>query len=495
MIKLPANGSRLANCLLVGCGMLVGGTFVWVAHPRARTRPEALAHEPAALRASSGGAEERATLRTAAPPTAAATAVSEGPNAVTVATSLLDPRERARALHDLGAALARTDLEQALREAMNLERPQDRLDFLRGVFGVWAESDPEAALAYARRNLAAGMIQTEMISLAVNKWGATNPHDAWVWVSQNLSGPLREQALTDLMIGWTRRDPAGAAAWLASTAVTSQALYAATATTWAEQDRHGALDWADRLKIPHIRSAALTAAVLESARQDPAETAQVVTPKLESEPNAPELATVLADVWGTDDPAATARWVETLPPGPVREQAAGTLANVWATQDIEGAIAWSASLEDSPMRRQVIAHLGTVLGALEPNRAIAWLATLSPVEAAGALDGTFNAWAATDAVGLYQWIADAPNTLLADQARRSLGDVITQEDMFGAMDLALTIQSDALRENTLARYFRLWQRQDPASADEWMMLYGPTLDGSARVRLQAEQKRGTPPRE
>lgn len=484
-MNFPANGSWSANALLVVVGIALGGGIVLSLIPDVSDFPPTTT-ETRKFALERIRSIDQAEVSPQSPEYPKGTDIA--PQSLTSICTLRDPLKRAAALRERGAQQAQVDIAQALREGLDLDRPQDQLDYYRGVYGEWAEIDPEAALMHARRHFESGQLQSEVISLAVNKWGADNPHDAWVWVDQNLTGPLREQAMTDLVIGWTRRAPANAADWLASTGVTSSALYTAAAMTWAEQDPEASLAWTASLPSTKASKSALNAVALEWARQDPQTAAAALDPYLKTANNGPELATILADVWGTSDPASTATWIETLPAGSVREQAAGTLATIWATHDIDAALAWVDTLESAPMREQVIAHLGTALGGLEPGRALDWLLSLPSDEAANGITGALNSWAATDAMGLYAWINDASDPQIADLARRSLGDVITQEDMFGAMDLALGITDDQLRENTLARYYRYWRKDDLASADEWFMLYGSSLDESSRLRLEAMQR-------
>ena len=119
------------------------------------------------------------------------------------------------------------------------------------------------------------------------------------------------------------------------------------------------------------------------------------------------LAAAIADIWGTTNPAAAADWIQSLPSGPGKDEAAATLATVWAASDIEAATAWSGSLADASVRRQAITHIGTLWGAMEPDKALAWLGSQPQELATEGYAGAYNSWAATDAVGLGEWIAEA----------------------------------------------------------------------------------------
>ncbi|MEZ5276070.1 MAG: hypothetical protein R3F07_06810 [Opitutaceae bacterium] len=388
-------------------------------------------------------------------------------------------------LRRAGAEAAANDIAGSLRDGLSISRTQDRLDYYRGVVGEWSETDPEAAANHVHHDFDPGLIQTELISLAVHKWGADNPRDAWVWTEEHLSGPIREQSQADLMIGWTRRNPSLAAAWLTDSGLQSRLLLTTVATTWAEQDAESAAQWADSLPSESASRASTLAVAAEWARQDPPTAADYFSPDI-SATEGVDLATVIADIWGTSDPAATAAWIDELAPGKVRDQAASTLASIWATRDIEAAVAWSNTIDDPTTRSQVISHLGTTWGAMDPDKAIGWLSTLPMDEARVGLVGAFNSWAATDPREMREWVQTTDASTIADLGRRSLADVVSQDDILTSLDLAMGIGSIDERSDAVSRFFRLWRKVDDVSAQEWYRAIEPALTAELRTRLQQD---------
>jgi len=398
-----------------------------------------------------------------------------------------DASVRSDLLRQAGADGARNDIRSALEAGIEIKRLQDRLDYHRGLFAVWSEIDPEGALAHAKRSFNAGLMQSEVIGLVVNKWAATDPQDARVWTEQNLTGPLRERALTDLMVGWTRRSPDLASNWVTQSGSGSQPLLSAVGTTWAEQDPKAAAVWAMGLPYSNSRKTATVAVAVEWSRQDPESAADFFVEEVAG-PEGMDIATVIADVWGTSDPASTANWVESLPEGAVKDQAAGVLATVWATRDVDAASLWSATIENDSMRQQVIAHLGTTWGALEPDRAIEWLASLPLQDAETGLKGAFNSWGVVDRSGMMDWVESAEASTIVDQARRSLADVVSQDDILSAIDLSMGISDETTRIDAVARYFRHWRKVDDASAQEWLNEVWSEAPLGLQDRLEREQK-------
>jgi hypothetical protein len=170
----------------------------------------------------------------------------------------------------------------------------------------------------------------------------------------------------------------------------------------------------------------------------------------------------------------------------VRDQAASTLATIWATRDIEAAAVWSDTIDDPSTRSQVISHLGTSWGALEPDDAIAWLSTLSLEEAQTGLVGAFNSWGAVDPRGMRDWIENTDPSVISDLGRRSLADVLSQDDILTSLDLAMGIGSSVEKTDAVSRYFRHWRKIDDTSAQEWFQAMEPSLSPGLRVRLQQD---------
>ena len=400
--------------------------------------------------------------------------------------SMMDVTERSRHFRDAGTDAAGVDLHEALSNAAQIDSKKDRADYLRGVFSAWAEVDPEGALDHALTGMGAGQLQSDAIGIAINRWGQNNPREAWLWAEKNLSGPLKERALTDLMMGWTRRNPQDAADWLASTGLTSQPFFNALPGTWAEFDPQGALAWADSLPPGKARDTAEVAIAGTVAQHDPSAAAEMFSDRVDAGQN-PALAITIADIWATTDPAAAAKWVSSMAEGAGKTEAAATLATVWAASDIRAAVEWSASISNEDMRRQVVSHIGTTWGAIDPYEALQWLGSLPMDAASDGITGAMYSWAGTDPVGLREWIGEATGDPLVDRARQSLADVLSQEMMPDALDVAMGMESPVARDAALERYYREWRKTDDAGAQDWLDMNWSSLPDSSRTALEKVQ--------
>lgn len=467
------NGSLPANALLVAIGAAAGvGMSVLIV--------------PVVSREKSGNGGSSAHRQQTA------NRLSSGPSrkiqSTAETTDSLDPQEKAASLRAAGAEAARKDPANALALVGNFTSDQDKLEFIRGIYSVWAVSDPISALDYAKSSLTAGLARSEAIGIAVNKWASKDPRAAWIWSAANLTGPLQEQAFTDVLIGWTRKSPTDAARWLASTGFTSQPLLNAVASTWAERNPKDAFNWAKSLPDPASRVSALVGPTIEWLRQNPEEAIANITPEL-SQPNSAPLAITVANEMGTHNPESASDVVDNLPPGPAKDEAATTLAIVWAASDVNAAVAWSNSIENESMRRQVITHIGTTWGAVDPDAALEWLHSLPGPLAADGVTGAFNSWAGTDPAGLREVVDGSPASPEMDVARLALADVLAATDISSSIGLAFGITSATGRDDAAARYFRQWRKFDDASAQEWLAQNWATFEPSTQQRLTREQQR------
>ncbi|MEQ1748098.1 MAG: hypothetical protein ABL974_01650, partial [Prosthecobacter sp.] len=297
------NGSLFANALLVVIGAAAGAGMTYLLIPHGAgsaivSSPNGLGKDESSVRIPALGELAGGSSRPF--------------NALTDFMEFKDPEERSLALREAGAEAARHDPANALAMAEQFRSDQDKLDFIRGIYGVWGGSDPRAALDHANSNFTAGLLRSETIGIAMNKWGSRDPRGAWLWAEQHLSGPLKDQALTDLVIGWTRQSPTVAAKWLEGTGYYSQPLFAAVGGTWAEQDPLGADAWASHIVNADARRIARSGIAKNWAENNPLEAAEHFKSALKGEDGV-TIATVLTDVWATTDPAATAAWINGLP--------------------------------------------------------------------------------------------------------------------------------------------------------------------------------------
>ena len=400
-----------------------------------------------------------------------------------LANALANPDRdgRGEGLRRLATELVQTNIKDALALGAKIPDESDRLDYTRAVFAAWAMRDPGAAVAYAKDQMSPGLLQSEALGAVLEKWGAKDARSAYAWLDENLSGPLKEQGMTSLIQGWSRVDPAGAAAWFIATGSTSQTALNALVTTWSDLNPRDAANWIEFLSDPTNKATARVSLVSEWARQNPEQAAEYAKPWLGG-PQGMDVVTALIGSWETTNPASAAAWIENLETGNVRNEAAANLTTIWAASDIQAAVRWTEKLSEPSLKAEVIDHLSATWGAIEPEKALAWLETLPADELRrGATEGALNSWAATDPTGMERWIQSQPPGERSDAARQSLGEVEVDRSPAMAMELALGAKDPVLRQDLLVKFYRHWSRKDGNAAGAWLQSAG--LSPDLRERL------------
>ena len=157
------NGSLFANALLVAIGAAAGSGVTVLLTPLLSD----IEMRSGSRDAAPGGSPERGHALTSAPGGSSGDGKGGAPS-ISAAMQELDPQERASMLREAGAEAAKRDPATALQVMQTISSEQDKLDYLRGIYSVWSETDPVAALDYARTSLHAGTMRSESIGIAVN---------------------------------------------------------------------------------------------------------------------------------------------------------------------------------------------------------------------------------------------------------------------------------------------------------------------------------------
>ena len=221
------------------------------------------------------------------------------------------------------AERARTDLRSAMTTADKTSGVQERINAVVGVLNVWAESDPEGAVA---------------------------------WAKELPKGTLRHRALDTVIQHPAMRDPATAlepAQTLGSSNRNFGGAFWAVFNVWAAQDPQAATAWFNTLTEGPARTTAPSSFVSGLAQNSPEDAARyaALMPPGEAQNSA---ASIVVSSWAQNDPAAAAQWASTFPEGQAREQALKGLISNWASSDPEASSLWLANLPAGKSRESAI---------------------------------------------------------------------------------------------------------------------------------------------
>ena len=341
-------------------------------------------------------------------------------------------------------ASARLDARAAGRDPRQKAEPAVTSALqLRGMFknsgGNWQAGGTAADAALAKMNgaqlsqlvhdLATAQAATpgysygREITAACVRWAQVDPDAALQFVLSNKQASFRSTAISSIMAGLARNDPALALAKLA--AIGDPSLrHAAQSSVLSILVVTSPDDWVAAIKA------------------DPMLARQYGYGSFASE-------------WAMDDPAAAAKRVMQLP-AEMQRSGVVAIAKVWAAKDSSAATAWAQTLTDLQQRNQALAAVTGGIAAQDPDAALAALASMTPAARRAGLVAVFSTLADLDfdaALAKATALADpadrkAALSLLAEGGRGDMNYYISRSPEQLSAVLA-TLPSGSLRSNAL----------------------------------------------
>lgn len=199
--------------------------------------------------------------------------------------------------------------------------PGDKERFLGMAIVKWSQADPAAAAQFmaevypnaATRLAKPGAGDGDLLATtrAVGEnWGAAAPQVALDWFKKQ--SPENLVAVQSAVLGWWRKDPKAATAYLRAHVATPNEREVAglMSGTVADRDPSAAAQWVEWVKEEKFRR---------------------------------RLRSGIAQVWTVHDPKAAGAWAKSLV-GKEGEGVIGVVASVWALKDSAGAEKWIGSL-------------------------------------------------------------------------------------------------------------------------------------------------------
>ena len=205
----------------------------------------------------------------------------------------------------------------------------------------WAESDPQAAAAFAAQ-LSEGVFRNALMEQAVLAWTESDWNTAAEW-ARGLSAD-REQMLKLVAEETIRLEPIESLrlATELSPGAERDELIVRASMEWAGQDAPAAKQWAQQIEDPTLRSQVLAA---------------------------------IAVAWADHDaPAAATLAVRDLPPGRVQEDAVVSILSRWIQLDADAATTWLNQFPAGQLKQAAHDGVMAAWSAHEPDRAREWLA-------------------------------------------------------------------------------------------------------------------------
>jgi hypothetical protein len=208
------------------------------------------------------------------------------------------------------------DAQQALQLVALMQPGSNQDNAISNAASNWARTDSQGAIAWAQQQTDPH-IQTEIWPQIIGQVAGTDVQTA-LSLTQNLSGPARSNAMSNVIMTWANNDPSAAAAYVAQMPAGSDQdnNMGMIAANWIQSDPGGATQWLNSLPAGPGKDSALGSAVSNSFDQNPAD-AMSLASAISDDSKRQSLEQGRASQWLNTDRTAATAWIESsdLPQG------------------------------------------------------------------------------------------------------------------------------------------------------------------------------------
>jgi hypothetical protein len=215
--------------------------------------------------------------------------------------------------------------------------------------GKWAKLDPKGASDFLARSPG---INLHVYMEVGGNWAASDPQAAIAWAEQQ-DGAYRRNIMLRVLQSWVETNPQDAMQFArqhASEGTVGASNASMVANALALSDPSAARAFAESLPLGEARNMAIIDAAMQLSHDDPAGTAKWVE-SLQWPQGA--VAAVLTQ-YAVQDPADALQWIETLPPG-TKDGALSAYA--MSTRDSTDGMWTAFAIKDDPIRNFTIEQL------------------------------------------------------------------------------------------------------------------------------------------
>jgi hypothetical protein len=268
----------------------------------------------------------------------------------------------------------------------------------------------------------------------------TNPQEALERAHKIVQPDVRMQALTAVLTEWAKHDPTRAWETVTQNTDPAEGMYVETVLVEiGKNDPTLAEKFASKLaqQRPEAALEIYISAIRGVLHNGDFERAREILDGVPSEASEARggLTTFLASQWGRFNPEAAAFWIQTLPPGEIRDQALLSVDDAWADLDPRAAAQFAVQLPSGQLRQVTIQQ-------------------------------AISKWATQDTTSASQWILEHEPHPDFDQAISSVAtsNRLLQTNISLALDWAQTIFNDGTRLQTLSQILSIYAVRDKNAA-------------------------------
>ena len=303
-----------------------------------------------------------------------------------------------------------------------------------------------AQVSSVLEQLPAGRRRREFIHRVSSHWGRKDPKSALAW-SDTLVPSEQFIAVEEIIHGWARTNPTGAADYVTQIPKSRRSLdlVHATGHIWAERDQQAAIDWASNLQDPTLRQRALRGSV---------------------------------GVWARTDPSAASEFALNIKNPYERHGVIESVARRWARQETSESLEWALSMQDEDRNRATRSIIEEIAD-YDPKQAAEVLSEISSSLSSDGTGGRLHRdiasevaerWASTNPEEAAEWIVDLPESHhIKHEAAQRVADRWASANPEAAAEWAVELpESDNIRRQAVERVADRWLKYDSLSASEWI---------------------------
>lgn len=259
------------------------------------------------------------------------------------------------ALTDYIDNLAPADLAAALLAAHKLPDGADRDLAQRLLVARWADTDPDAALAFAATHKKFDQLTGDVFQ----QLATTNLNSALARAQAITDPNLHYQALRGALGVMAATDPAGALLLAAGTdnIPRTEPLSSMIYRQWAEADPAAAAASAAQQPADNSWRSPLGQVLRSWANTDPQAAITYATTLTDPSVQSRSVDDIVRR-WSEQDAGSVAAWINTVPAGNLRDAAAAAFASSVASTDLPTAVGWAQSISDEAARTSALQRVG-----------------------------------------------------------------------------------------------------------------------------------------
>jgi hypothetical protein len=226
---------------------------------------------------------------------------------------------------------------------------------------------------------------------------------------QSLPASQSKACIAAAINRWSRVDPPGALAWLASQPADSLPTDLSRIGVCALADPPRFETWRKTLPPGEMRDRAGFALAQELVQRGRFSDAQQLFPRDGTTDWFLNSTVQLAREMANSDLSVATAWVNQIPPGPVQAMAAKGILDQWAGKAPAQAAQWAQTLPSGEARDTSMRTLATSFAAIDPESGSLWLEQISdPAIWSRGVKDLFRSWENRDPGRAREWLSQLP---------------------------------------------------------------------------------------